>query len=673
MRLTLACLLVMLPSIAQGPPPTSEQQRPTFSTTTNLLTLDVTALDRDGKPVAGLKPEDFEIKINGSVRSVQALAYIEAKVSGSPATPAVEPVMPAVSARRSVVNAKLPDESRLFVIVVDDLSFEPGSGKPLFVSAESFVAKLPASDYVGFALTSGSGSINPTRDRGPVLSALKKAVGMFSNPATVVDPPTVGIGESFDIDDGSESKERDVILRECFDPAAATFYASQGINRLRSTGQCASRVQGRAKRVVQQMRAVRERQLQTLESIVESLKGAPGIKNLVLLSGGVAVTKGVDELTPVAKAAARAGVQISTMVQEGDIDLSDIGSGGSESGSSSAPNPGRAQVRRDDDKVLLGGAQTMTDMAGGQFYRVIGQPVRFFERVTVSASGIYRLGVALPAGTKPGENLAISASVKRSGVSALASHYAAAPEPEVTLSSADRMAAAVKQGEMLYGVPISFGAIVRRGGAPGQIEIGTVISVPGSVEGPLEAIFGVLDATGGLKSGKRSVPAVANSDYTITYAIPVQQGPYQLRVAVADARGNVGAVSMAVNAALNVVGDLQTSDLLTWIPDASGRMRLLVVEELPAGVPALTGMLELYATTTLPADLAVRFALLDVNGKSVQEKVASLSPGAGVLRADAQFAVDSLAPGRYVLRADISAGGKQIGSVTTPVSRTPGL
>jgi hypothetical protein len=353
------------------------------------------------------------------------------------------------------------------------------------------------------------------------------------------------------------------------------------------------------------------------------------------------------------------------MVEEGDIDLSDLGSG-VEGG---PVNPGRAQTRRDDDRVLLRGAQTMTDMAGGQFYRVIGQPFRFFDRVTASASAVYRLGVALPVDTKPGQNLSISAAVKRSGVSALASHYAEAPEPEVTLSPAERMAAAVKHGEMLYGVPISFGAIVRRGGTPGQIEIGAVISVPGSVDGPLEATFGVLDGAGVLKSGKRSVPVVGNSDYAITYTIPVPQGPYQLRVAVGDARGNVGAVSMAINASLNVMGDLQTSDLLTWTPDPGGRMRLLVVEDLPTDVKSLTSMLELYALTALPPGLAVRFALLDVNGKSVQEKTAHLALSADMLRADAEFAVDLLPPGRYAIRADVSVGGRQVGSVTTPVRK----
>ena len=661
MKLGVAFLLVLL--TAQGPPPTGGQQRPTFTTSTTLLTLDVTALDRDGKPVAGLQPGDFEVKIDGSVQPVQTLAFIQNTV-GTPTAPA-ESMLAGVSPRRTAVNASLPSQSRVFVVVVDDLSFEPGAGKALFVSAEAFVSQLPSSDFVGFALTSGDGSVNPTRDRRPVMEALKRAVGVFSNPANVIDPPMVGIGEAFDIEEGGlESKAKDIMLRECFDPQLAEALRNRSIDRLRSASDCADRVPGRARQIVQQVRVNRRRQLEALESILDSLKGAPGIKYIVLLSGGIPVTKALNDLQPVAKAAARAGVQVATMVQEGDIDLADR-----PSGVDGAVHPGRAQLRRDDDRVLLRGAQTMTDMAGGQFYRVIGQPHRFFDRVTASASAVYRLGIALPAETKPGQDLSISARVKRSGVLTLASHYAAAPEPEATLSAAERMTSAVKRGETLYGVPISLGAIVRRGGTPGQIEIGTVISVPSSLDGPLEAIFGVLDGTGELKSGKRTVPAVSNADYAITFAIPVQQGPYQLRVAVADSRGNVGAVSMPINASLNNIGDLQTSDLLTWAPDAGGRMRLLVVEDLPTDVKALTSMLELYALTALPPDLAVRFALVDVNGKSVQEKNANLTPGAGMVRADAQFAVDSLPPGRYALRADVSVAGRQIGSVSTPVSK----
>ena len=56
-------------------------------------------------------------------------------------------------------------------------------------------------------------------------------------------------------------------------------------------------------------------------------------------------------------------------------------------------------------------------------------------------------------------------------------------------------------------------------------------------------------------------------------------------------------------------------------------MRRLVVEDLPTDVETLTGMLELYALTELPPGLDVRFALMDVNGKSVHKKTARRAHG----------------------------------------------
>jgi hypothetical protein len=151
------------------------QQRPTFSAKTTLLTLDVAALDKDGKPVPGLVASDFEIKINGTVQPVQAVAYVEA-----PHAPSAAPnpaLAAAVTNRRTTANVAPPAESRVFLIFIDDLSFEAGDGKALFVSAEAFVARLQPSDYVGYGSATGVGAVNPTLDRRPVLAALKHAVG----------------------------------------------------------------------------------------------------------------------------------------------------------------------------------------------------------------------------------------------------------------------------------------------------------------------------------------------------------------------------------------------------------------------------------------------------------------------------------------------------------------
>jgi hypothetical protein len=503
-----------------------------------------------------------------------------------------------------------------------------------------------------------------------VLDALKHAVGVFSNPADLSLPPVVSIGEALEIaENGNAGKSREVMLRECFDPSVAAQMGRLSTDRLRATNSCADDVPVRASRIVQQIRSTREQQLQSLESIVTSLRQASGIKHVVFLSNGVPVTRDFSGIAAVARTMGVAGVQVSTMVEEGDIDLRDSGSS---AGDGSGPvNPGRAQSRREDDRMLLGGAQTLTDMAGGQFYRVIGQPQRFFDRVTASASAVYRLGVPLPRDMKPGEDLAITAEVTRPGLSALASRYAEAPQPDVPAAPEQRVATAVTRGDTLPGVPMTLGAIVRRGAAPGQVEIGAAVSIPGGIPGPLATMVGLLDGTGALRSSKRSVPAPSGeADYGLTFAFPVTQGSYQIRVAVADSRGNVGAVSLPINATLKSFDGVEASDVLTWTRDADGRMHLQVLDELPRDVGAITAMIELYPPSAAPApEIAVRFVLLDSADRPMATQNANLATGGGVLRADASFDLNALAPGLYSLRADIAVGGRPAGSTSTSFSR----
>ena len=81
-------------------------------------------------------------------------------------------------------------------------------------------------------------------------------------------------------------------------------------------------------------------------------------------------------------------------------------------------DPGTARRRREDNLLLVAGAQTMTDMVGGTFYRVIGNADVPFDKVLTVSSAVYRLGVELPAGAPAGKDLQVAVSVKRTGLSA---------------------------------------------------------------------------------------------------------------------------------------------------------------------------------------------------------------------------------------------------------------
>ena len=66
-------LFVWLVTLAQAP-----DQRPTFRTSTELVSIDVQVVDREGGPVEGLRPDQFEVFVDGKRRPVSQLEFVRA-------------------------------------------------------------------------------------------------------------------------------------------------------------------------------------------------------------------------------------------------------------------------------------------------------------------------------------------------------------------------------------------------------------------------------------------------------------------------------------------------------------------------------------------------------------------------------------------------------------------
>src|SRR5262245_61982953 len=72
-------------ALAQSPPPQPTAERPpTFTTTTRLVQVSVVVHDKDGKPVAGLTADDFQLFEDGKPQVIESFTVQSAGAGPGP-------------------------------------------------------------------------------------------------------------------------------------------------------------------------------------------------------------------------------------------------------------------------------------------------------------------------------------------------------------------------------------------------------------------------------------------------------------------------------------------------------------------------------------------------------------------------------------------------------------
>jgi len=642
----------VLAALAGGALSAQTPQAPTFRSTTALVVIDVTVLDEAGRPVPGLTADDFEVKLDGRVRPVRAVTYeeVEAKTE-APAIRSTE-----TGPRRAVTNAMPGGAPRVFVMLVDDLSIPPARDRSLLRSASRFVNGLPATDVVGLATSSHSTTLNPTFDHGAIAAALTHVVGERTDETNLSGP--IGLNEALNIRNGDQQALAEVAARTCGNGAVLAVLTGR-------TNQCTEDVERKARALGGLVQNSTDRQLQSYEQVIRAMADAPGLKHLVVFSDGLALATHPDSrilLEPLAKAAAAAGVEVSVMSVEPDgIDLSN-------------QSPLAGVDKLNDERNLRSSIQTIAEMTGGTYQQVVGLAEPAFQRLALSTSALYQIGVSADDAATPGQAYALGVRVRRSGLTVHANRHAVAPAPPTKAPVDAEVRQAIESGTPFYGVPLAVGTALRRAGSDREITLDMNLAVPGSVEGPLAVVFAVGDRTGFVKSGRTTIAARgAGGDYRASLSLPVPPGDYRVRFAVSDRDDHVGSVQTSVTAALNHVGPFLASDLLTGWSGADASPQFLALERIPAGATHLLASLELYpaASDPLPADVSVRFALVSADEVVVDDVNGSLSTVTGALHADGQFPLHALADAPYTLRATVFQGARIVGALTTTV-RTSG-
>lgn len=106
---------------AQAPPPAAQQQ-PTFRAATNLVRVDVTVLDKHGKPLTDLTRDDFAVSEDGIPQTIEAFRFLE--TDGQPTDDLSLPIR----SREHAYAEAARDDVRVFVVFWDEYhidQFEP--------------------------------------------------------------------------------------------------------------------------------------------------------------------------------------------------------------------------------------------------------------------------------------------------------------------------------------------------------------------------------------------------------------------------------------------------------------------------------------------------------------------------------------------------------------------
>lgn len=206
-RVSLAFALTVAATEAQGPP---GAPRPQFSARADLVTVDVSAFDTQGRPGAGLREEDFAVFVDGAPRKIATLAFYGVDSSRSLPAGAGADQSPAEAGGNRASGRRLPDAgeeaaaspdssrspgitmldatasfaavpaSRIFVIVVDRAQIRAGEGQQALAAAARFVSSLPASDRVAaWTMTGKTGALDFGQRRDAVVRKIREAVGVY--------------------------------------------------------------------------------------------------------------------------------------------------------------------------------------------------------------------------------------------------------------------------------------------------------------------------------------------------------------------------------------------------------------------------------------------------------------------------------------------------------------
>ncbi len=262
---SVALSIVIGGSIAGGQARLPQAQPPAFKAGVELVTVDLTVLNRGGDPIVDLKIPDVTILVDGKPRPIVSLRLIRADSSDEAAPPLPPPVADVPAAPLPV---PVTQTGRVFVLAVDRDQIIRGEGQQMLAAGARFIDRLTPADRVAvWAIPAKSSKLRFSTDREAAKRELRQMIG--------TEPPPFGRWvvakeDAILIADGSKEVLAAVINRECYKQPRPS---------------CDQEVEAQARTLGLETRDRTTVTLADIEGLVDALGSLEGPKHLVWITG----------------------------------------------------------------------------------------------------------------------------------------------------------------------------------------------------------------------------------------------------------------------------------------------------------------------------------------------------------------------------------------------------
>jgi VWFA-related protein len=367
-------------------PVSAQDKPPVFKTGVELVTVDAQVVDKKGTPIPALRPEQFQVSIDGKRRTVVSAELVDAN-TGLP-FPATGPAPAApADATRPPVATPTPN---IYVLAVDQGSFRAVNAPSVIYAAREFLKRALPNDYVGMVSFPAPGVVvNPTRNRAELETAIPRLVGFSAI---------------------KQLRKYQYTLADAIDVAARDARATQAVvqrNCQPNDLMCGRDVENELTETVSILEMQSARSLAGIRDVIASIKGIPGRKTLVVLSAGIPSgdrTGGRlymrNDAVQGGKEAADAGILLYTL---------HLNSAFLDSFSPDAPSAQQTAMR--EANVYAKGLETFNGTAGGTFMEVSTGPDFAIARMMLETSAYYLLGVEVQDADRDGKTHRIQVKV----------------------------------------------------------------------------------------------------------------------------------------------------------------------------------------------------------------------------------------------------------------------